>query len=373
MKAFQLEEYLSGGVERIIKGILRASLENPRESAFMMQYALSGKAARAQRKKAEEMGRHIPPFLIASITSQCNLHCKGCYARANESCIDESCTDAGQAAQLSQFQWGNIFSEAEALGIGFILLAGGEPLIRRDVLEEAALHRKILFPIFTNGTLLDESYETLFFENRNLIPVFSVEGSQKITDDRRGAGVYKTLLERMDDLKKKGILFGASVTVTKENLKEVTSDAFTDTLSSTGCKAVIYVEYVPVDKRTQGLAPDDSDRDYMNQRLLHLREKEDAMLYISFPGDEKTSGGCLAAGRGFFHINARGGAESCPFSPYSDTNLTEVTLREALESPLFVKLQSGDILTGEHRGGCVLFEQEESVKTLVNSVDELLV
>ena len=46
MQTFELEEYLSGGVENIIKGILKASLDNPKESAFMVQYAAASRAAR---------------------------------------------------------------------------------------------------------------------------------------------------------------------------------------------------------------------------------------------------------------------------------------------------------------------------------------
>ena len=38
MKTFNLEEYLSNGIERIVKEIMKASLENPQESLFLMQY-----------------------------------------------------------------------------------------------------------------------------------------------------------------------------------------------------------------------------------------------------------------------------------------------------------------------------------------------
>ena len=89
------------------------------------------------------------------------------------------------------------------------------------------------------------------------------------------------------------------------------------------------------------------------------------MVYISFPGDEKSSGGCVAAGRGFFHINSHGGAEPCPFSPYSDINVRETSLREALRSPLFMALQSGGILSDDHEGGCVLYEKREQVEALL--------
>lgn len=362
MEKFNLEEYLSNGVENIVSEIIKATLQNPKESMFMAKYAIESRNARRLRRKSEERGEHIPPFLIGSITTACNLHCKGCYARANHHCQD----DVGiQSRMLSARQWGDIFREAEELGIGFILLAGGEPFLRKDVLMEAAKHRKILFPVFTNGTMFSDETMVLLDENRNLIPVLSIEGNQELTDTRRGDGTYHKLMDSMQRLKEKGIVFAASVMVTKENYRDVLDDVFLAVLKEQGCKGVIYVEYVPVDGTTKDLAPDDAVRQLMMDRLNELRRQEGEMVLIAFPGDEKSSGGCLAAGRGFFHINAMGGAEPCPFSPYSDVNLKEMTLRQALKSPLFSKLRENGNLEKEHIGGCVLFEQEEAVKQLM--------
>lgn len=78
-----------------------------------------------------------------------------------------------------------------------------------------------------------------------------------------------------------------------------------------------------------------------------------------------SSGGCVAAGRGFFHINSHGGAEPCPFSPYSDVNIKDTSLREAIHSPLFTALRSGGILLDDHSGGCVLYEKRELVEALI--------
>jgi MoaA/NifB/PqqE/SkfB family radical SAM enzyme len=89
------------------------------------------------------------------------------------------------------------------------------------------------------------------------------------------------------------------------------------------------------------------------------------MVLIAFPGDEKSSGGCVAAGRGFFHINSHGGAEPCPFSPYSDINVKNTSLREAMHSPLFTALRDGSILMDNHTGGCVLFEKRDMVEALI--------
>ncbi|MDF2800541.1 MAG: radical domain protein [Anaerocolumna sp.] len=357
---FNLEDYLTSGVEWLVKDAIRTTLKNPRESTFLAKYALASKKANTIRHKLEMEGEHIPPFLIASITSTCNLHCKGCYARANHSCGDQE-----DKKQLSEKEWDKIFKESAELGIAFILLAGGEPLIRKDVIEAAAQYKNIIFPVFTNGTMINKDYLTVFNQNRNLIPVISMEGGEISTDDRRGNGIYQTIINSMESMKEKGILFGTSITVTKDNMTEVTDKAYLDNLYQHGCKLVFFVEYVPVDEQTGNLAPDDRDREYMEERLNALRETASHMIYISFPGDEKASGGCLAAGRGFFHINAHGGAEPCPFSPYSDTNMKNTSLKEALKSPLFQKLKENHSLLNEHTGGCALFEQQEFVESLL--------
>lgn len=350
------------GVERVVSEAMKATLKNPRESAFMAKFALSSKAASKKRRAAEDTGEHIPPFLIASITSECNLHCAGCYSRCNHATVD---TEA--VTQLTGEEWLGIFDEADKLGVSFILLAGGEPLLRRDIIEAAGKKPDILFPIFTNGTFIDARYFELFDKCRNLVPIMSIEGERKTTDNRRGSGIYDKLVSSMDELKKRGLVFGVSVTVTTENYREVTSDAFLQSLSERGCKAVIFVEYVPVTDESTKLAPTDTERDYLEQEIARLRSEKDEMVYISFPGDEKTSDGCLAAGRGFFHINSHGGAEPCPFSPYSDVNVKSIGLREAMRSPLFTALRSGGLLKEKHKGGCILFEKRELVQKLIAS------
>ncbi|MBR1765374.1 MAG: radical SAM protein [Ruminococcus sp.] len=355
---FDIQEYMAEGVERIVSEALKATLSNPRESAFMLSFAAASRRATKLRKKQEAEGMHVPPFLIASITSSCNLHCAGCYARANSICSDEA-----PAKQLSAEEWGEIFSQAQDMGISFILLAGGEPCLRRDVITAAGGCKNILFPIFTNGTFLDEKYFDLLDRCRNLVPIMSIEGGRETTDARRGSGVYDRLEKNMERLRSEGLIFGASVTVTKENLSEVTDTAFTDSLAKKGCKAVIYVEYVPTDG-SSGLAPDDSDRERLASAIEALRKRTD-MLYISFPGDEKSSGGCLAAGRGFFHINPSGGAEPCPFSPFSDINVRDVKLSGALQSSLFTLINAGGLLNDDHEGGCVLYEKRREVEALL--------
>ncbi len=359
-KEFDIQEYMTKGVERVVADSIKATLKNPKESAFMLKFAASSKAASKRRAEMKNNGEHIPPFLIASITSQCNLHCEGCYSRCNHATVDTE-----PVMQLSGEEWNRIFEEASDLGVSFILLAGGEPLLRKDVIEAAGTHQDILFPIFTNGTFITDAYFELLDRFRNLIPIMSIEGGREATDARRGVGIYDRLIRNMDEFKNRGLIFGSSVTVTTQNIKEVSSEDFIRSLSDRGCKAVIYVEFVPVTEEGKDLAPCDAEREYLAGEIRRLRKEHPEMVFVSFPGDEKSSGGCIAAGRGFFHINSHGGAEPCPFSPYSDINIREHSLREAVNSDLFVALRSGDILLDDHEGGCVLYEKREQVEALL--------
>ncbi|MBQ6128558.1 MAG: radical SAM protein [Lachnospiraceae bacterium] len=363
-KEFDIQEYMTKGVERVVTDAVRATLKNPKESAFMLGFAKASSRASAKRKKAEQLGEHIPPFLIASITSKCNLHCAGCYSRCNHATVDSE-----PVRQLSDEEWFKVFDEADDLGISFILLAGGEPMIRRGVMEEAGRKKNILFPVFTNGTFMDEAYFDLLDRCRNLVPIMSIEGSREITDARRGEGIYDRLISNMDELERRGLIFGASVTVTSENVREVVSDEFLGELSKRGSRAVIFVEFVPVTDDSRDLAPKEADRQFLAAEIARLRRENQEMVFISFPGDEKSSGGCVAAGRGFFHINSHGGAEPCPFSPYSDINIRNSSLRAAMHSPLFNALRSGDILADDHEGGCVLYEKRDLVEQLLRQGD----
>ena len=358
---FNLEQYLNNGVTDIARDIAKASLTNPKTSLFMAQFAIAAKNANKKRNEAEKNGEHIPAFLMASITTKCNLHCAGCYARASHGCVD---SDAALANLLPAPDWDRIFDEAETLGIAFILLAGGEPFLRQDVLRAAGTHKKILFPIFTNGTMLDSEAMQLLKDCPNLLPILSIEGDQTITDQRRGNGVYASLRETMSSLREQSKLFGCSITVQNHNMEAVLGDSFVSEMETAGCRGMIYVEYVPIDQSSESLAPGPEERKYIARRVDALRAAHPDIIIISFPGDEQAAGGCLAAGRGFFHINAYGGAEPCPFSAHSDCSLKNMSLKEAMHSPLFTKLRTSGVLEEPHVGSCTLFLQDAKVKAL---------
>ena len=358
-----LAAYMNGSISRIMAKAYKNVLSNPREAkfAFRMQQ-LFAKSEKRRKKVKEQEGIEVPPFLICSIATICNLHCKGCYARANGIATDSA---EEQKTTLSPDQWKTIFEESALLGINFALLAGGEPMMRKDILEAVAEVKDMIFPIFTNGTLIGPSYIDFLKNHLNMIPVISIEGMEHSTDERRGKGMYKRAMQSVEMLHNEDLFFGTSITVTTENFNLVTSDEFVDNLRDLGCKLIIYVEYVPTEAGTEYLAFGEADMAMMEAVQAHQRERYQDMIIISFPGDEQHMGGCLAAGRGFFHIGPDGSAEPCPFSPFSDSSVIELGVKGAIGSPLFRKLRDAHLVGGEHSGGCALYEHRDDIEAMI--------
>jgi MoaA/NifB/PqqE/SkfB family radical SAM enzyme len=334
--------------------LLRAGL---RLGLYRPQYALRfGRLYRNQRQAAqrrrdwETRGLQVPPLLIATVTGRCNLHCAGCYAWAQ---------GRPSAREMPGPMLLRTIAQAHDLGIAIFMLAGGEPLTRPDLLDVTATYPDIWFPMFTNGTLLDDTTVARLARQPHVLPLISLEGDRQATDARRGAGVYDQVLAAMAKLRRAGVFFGTSVTLTRPNLPLVTGPAFIEPLIQAGCRAFTYVNYIPVEPGTEQLVPSPEQLAGERQLMADLRRRHRA-LFARFPGDEEATGGCLAAGRGLFHISPEGHLEPCPFSPFSDVRLQDMSLQEALRSlQLFCTIRENVCHLPGQAGRCLLFDNRE--------------
>jgi len=243
--------------------------------------------------------------------------------------------------------------QAVEAGCSMILLAGGEPLLSNHWLEAVASRSELLGLVFTNGTLLDDKRADWFAMNRNMIPLFSVEGDAQITNARRGNGVAECVEKAMRLLSDRAIPFGLSITTGEHNIGSVTCLDFLVPFVTLGCRLSIYTEYVPVDENTELLALTEESKRTL-QNFCRNASKENHLILIPFPGDEAAYNGCLAAGRGFAHISVSGALEPCPFAVHSDRNVCNTSFIDALSSPLFCKIRSESHLLHEGIGGCAL-------------------
>jgi MoaA/NifB/PqqE/SkfB family radical SAM enzyme len=303
------------------------------------------KNAAAMRQRHEQQGLIVPPVMIVSITSRCNLACAGCYMHGR---------GGRPKAEMSPEILASVVSQAAELGVSVIVIAGGEPLVRQEeIFALAKAHPRVLFPVFTNGLLIDDAMAAEIAACRNIVPVISFEGFREETDTRRGSGVFDRLLSVCALLHDRTIFFGCSVTTTRKNFDNVTSEAFVRQMTGAGARVFTFVEYVPMAPGTENLTLTHEQKKILQAVLAEYNRKFPA-LFIGFPGDEDTYGGCLAAGRGFVHVSPSGDLEPCPAAPYSDQNLARVPLEEALRSRLLGRLRDKPEFLAETEGGCAL-------------------
>jgi MoaA/NifB/PqqE/SkfB family radical SAM enzyme len=341
----------------------------------LIEAALFQKRQEKLRRQAAARGLTVPPILIASLTRRCNLNCEGCYSRAlrpprlDGSPLAEFETAAGSAAEpgfppaagpapaagqeLSDERFMELFHEAIDLGVSIILLAGGEPLLRRNLVERASRLPGILFPLFTNGTLIDDAFlETA--ARGSIVPVISIEGQEEETDGRRGRGIHAGASRWMDEMKRRRIMFGASITLTSKNARAILDSRYLEELGSTGIAVLFIIEYVPVAPGTDNLIVSAEQKALLGDASLFAGLP---FPVVSLPGDEEAYGGCLAAGRGFVHLSPEGRIEACPFAPFSDRDVAANSLENALRSPMLAAIREHHGELTETRGGCALWNR----------------
>ena len=344
-----------------LKLAARILFYDPRFAVRALRLLSRQRRAAKVRRVHKARGVHVPPFSIFSITGKCNLSCAGCYANL---------LHRSDRPELSNERIGRLLSEARDLGVSIMLIAGGEPLLHEGLLDLTAQVPEILFLLFTNATLLDDMVVEKLKTQPHVVPILSLEGDEALNDARRGRGSYSLVMEAMQRLKNARVFFGTSTMLTRENYELSTSREYLRDVLKRGCRLFYYINYIPVESDTEHLQlPGPQVQEF--EQLLSEYRKTMPCLFIAFPHDEVALGGCLAAGRGFVHINAYGDVEPCPFSPYSDRNLVEVSLLEAIQSPLLRRIRESGVKLDETDGLCALWSRKEWIKGLLAEGEQL--
>jgi len=342
-------------VRQLTEGILRDTHPNVLQRLvynFFINSMLMGVPRQGHLSKT--LGFNVPHTILVDPTSACNLRCEGCWAGAyaqhdelEYECLDRLC------------------SEAKELGIYWIVVSGGEPFMYPHLFDLAARHSDMAFMVYTNGTRIDEGVADQIVEVGNLSPAFSLEGWEERTDRRRGRGVFQKVTTAMDRLRERGAVFGVSLTATRENVKEITSDDFVDFLVGKGVKYGWIFHYIPIGRNPNPelmLTPE--QRSYMTTRVPAIRRNKPIVL-ADFWNDGEYTQGCIAGGRRYFHVTASGAVEPCAFVHFSMHNIKDHSLEEILRSPLFTAFQKRQPFCNDHLRPCPIIDVPAALRDIV--------
>lgn len=163
-----------------------------------------------QIARAKVLRKRIPVAVSLHVTNSCNLRCKYCYSnkdgRFNQHLHDFS------TVELKHY-----IREMRQLGTRWIVLLGGEPLLRKDIGELIRFVKRegMLCEIVTNGILLPEKIDEV--KDVDLI-CLSLDGNEHENDIMRGTGSYKSAIRGLKVVSRHGLKIRIHAVLSRYNM-----------------------------------------------------------------------------------------------------------------------------------------------------------
>ncbi len=310
------------------------------------------------------------PYVISwNLTYRCNLACEHCYLDAGPKPKVESEAFADRSELSTEQCYGVIDEVASFAPECLLILTGGEPLLRRDILEivRYAAGKSLWVVVGTNGVKI----------TANLASILKAEGVRGLSlsldalDEgrhdlfRRVRGAWRNTVEGAKILAAAGLPFIVQTTVGRHNVSELSAIA---DYAHAELGAKVWNLYFLVPTGRGGFVSDLSDREYdgvlaelraiqgkfsgrmlVNAkcaphyvRILHGEDPESPFLRTYAGG----AGGC-PAGTHYLGIRPNGDVTPCPYLPLFGGNLRDSSLRTIWDSSdLFVRIRDRTSLGG---------------------------
>jgi len=155
------------------------------------------------------------PVVVWNATKTCNLECVHCYADAETKRFNGELTTAEAEAMIR---------DLASIKTPALLISGGEPFVRRDILDlaELAMSLGVRVTFSTNGTLIDEERAARIAKIGVAYVGISIDGGEARHDRFRGKkGAFREAIRGIRNCRDAGIRVGVRFTATKENVGEI--------------------------------------------------------------------------------------------------------------------------------------------------------
>ena len=292
----------------------------------------------------------FPPFLFISITSRCNLRCRGCWVKV----------DASPPGDLSPATIKKTIDAAKRMGNKFFGILGGEPLCHPNIREILSNHPDCYFQVFTNGTTLTPPVARWMRRLGNITPLISIEGNQDESDRRRGG---KRVLDRSRQAVAAcvdaGLPTGVATSLCRSNIDHMLTESFLDEMIDLG---VLYVWYYIYRPSGHDSCPDEALTKEQIRRarqfIVDMRVSKPVMVVDSY-WDHDGRALCPAAVGISHHISPWGDVEPCPPLQFAAENITDGDPVKLITESNF--LSSFRKMAAGKTRGCILLDDPEAL------------
>lgn len=315
------------------------------------------------------------PYLVAlNLTKRCNLKCDHCY-------LDATTKMGGGNDELTTEECFRLIDQIAQVNAGSLLvITGGEPLVRPDILEIArhAVEKRFMVVFGTNGMLIDDKMAKAMVGIGVMGVGISIDSLDSATHNAfRGLlGAWEGAMAGIEACKRNGLQFQVHFSAQPMNYKEL--PAVIDWSHDLGAK-VLNVFFMVCTGRGEELT--DITPSQYEEVLTYLVESQDKyqdmlvrarcaphfkrLAYEKDPNSPITKatgymgGGCLA-GTNYARVTPNGDLTPCPYMPLSAGNIRDTSFVDLWEnSEVFnsfryphLKGKCGDCEYSEICGGC---------------------
>jgi MoaA/NifB/PqqE/SkfB family radical SAM enzyme len=339
----------------------RVLLETDKRLLWKLAYNMGFKGALSvhRHKLRLKMGQVFPPFLYVSIINTCNLRCQGCW-------VDVSM----KQETIKPDAFHKLVREAKSMGNVFFGIVGGEPFMHPHLLEMLAEHPDCYFQIFTNGHFITPERAKQMWRLGNVTPLISVEGTEIVSDERRGrGGVLSKTMQGLQNALDAGVFTGVCTSLARTNIDDLLREEWIDRLIEMGVLYAWFHVYRPMGPNPNPdlcLSPEQALR--ARKFVVEMRAKKPIVIIDAYH-DGAGKALCPAATGISHHINPWGDIEPCPIVQFSKESIHGTTDTRSLKQKFLQSAFLADFrkLAAETTRGCIVLERPDLLKKLVEA------
>ncbi len=301
-----------------------------------------------RHKRRLKKGEFFPPFLYMSVINSCNLRCQGCWVDV-----------AAKQSKIELDAASRTIREAKAMGNSFFGILGGEPFMHKDLLTLFETHPDVYFQVFTNGHFITDEVAARLRKCGNVTPLISVEGSEIISDTRRGRdGVLNQTMEGIEAAIRNKLLVGVCTSVCKSNIDDLVTDRWVDRLIEMGVMYCWYHIYRPVGPEPNPqLALSSEEQRRVRQFVVDTRATKPIVVIDAYH-DDAGNALCPAVTGFTHHIGPWGDIEPCPVIQLATESIhDDRPLADTFNNSEFLR-DFRELTAGTTRG-CVIMERPD--------------
>jgi len=320
---------------------------------FVYNFGVKGVRSVELHKRRRKRGENFPPFLFISIISSCQLRCQGCWVDV-----------AAPSQKMSLDELNRIINDAKAHGNAYFGILGGEPFLHPQVMELFAAHPDCYFQVFTNGQLIDDDIAARLAQLGNVTPLISIEGSDIVSDERRGRSqVLTKTLQGLEACRRHKLLIGVATSVCQTNI-DLVSEAWLRKLISMGVHYVWFHTYRVVGpKPNEALALRPEQVLAVRRFIVQMRARLPIAIVDAY-WDDRGEALCPMATGVSHHIGPGGHIEPCPVIQFATESVRDrASVFETMTRSAFLK--DFREAAAEATRGCIVLERPDIVRDLV--------